>query len=121
MPLRQLAQRVRLLTDEEAKAAMPANMAERVFVVRYAGGDNGGPIEPVQILPEGLSLAEYEISFAAGAAALRVEHRQDGPVKCRAEPAAHTKSEGRLQPFATFPPAHPKGASRTTRFRRPTP
>ena len=30
----------------------------------------------------------YEISFAAGAAALRVDHRLDGPVKCRAEPAA---------------------------------
>jgi len=57
-------------------------------VVRYSGGEHGGPIEPVQILPEGLSLAEYDISFAAGAAALRVEHRQDGPVRCRAEPAA---------------------------------
>ena len=42
----------------------------------------------MQILPEGLSLAEYDISFAAGAAALRVEHRHDGPVRCRAEPAA---------------------------------
>jgi len=56
--------------------------------VRYSGGQNGGPIEPVSIEPSGLSLAEYEISFAAGAAALRVEHRSDGPVKCRAEPAA---------------------------------
>ena len=59
-----------------------------VFVVRYAGGDDGGPIEPVEILPAGLSLAEYDISFAAGAANLRVEHRLDGPVRCRAEPAA---------------------------------
>jgi len=56
--------------------------------VRYAGGEGGGPIEPVQIEPEGLSLSEYEISFAAGVSALRVEHKQDGPVKCRAEAAA---------------------------------
>jgi len=42
----------------------------------------------VQILPKGTSLAEYDISFAADAAALRVEHRTNGPVRCRAEPAA---------------------------------
>ena len=65
--------------------------------MRYAGGEHGGPVEPVQILPEGISLAEYDISFAAGAAALRVEHRTDGPVRCRAEPAAQK------QVFASSP------------------
>ena len=89
VPLRLLPARVCLLSLEEATAAMPQEGApERVFVVRYAGGLHGGPIEPVQILPEGLSLSEYDISFAAGPSALRVEHRTDGPVKCRAEPAA---------------------------------
>ena len=43
---------------------------------------------PAQIEPGGLSLADYDISFAAGPSALRVEHRLDGPVKCRAEPVA---------------------------------
>jgi len=71
-----------------ALAAASANGGESVFLVRYSGGENGAPIEPVEIKPEGLSLAEYEISFAAGVTALRVEHRIDGPVKCRAEPAA---------------------------------
>ncbi|KOO33972.1 hypothetical protein Ctob_012422 [Chrysochromulina tobinii] len=87
LPLRLLGARVRVLSEAEAQAATRA-ANERIFVVRYAGGEHGGPIEPVQILPEGLSLAEYDISFAAGAAALRVEHRLDGPVRCRAEPAA---------------------------------
>jgi len=87
IPLRLLATRGRVLTDAEAEAAT-RGIDGRIFVVRYAGGEHGGPIEPVQILPEGLSLAEYDISFAAGAAALRVEHRHDGPVRCRAEPAA---------------------------------
>jgi len=89
VPLRLLPARVCLLSAEEAKAALPAEDApERIFVVRYSGGQHGGPVEPVQILPEGLSLSEYDISFAAGPSALRVEHRTDGPVKCRAEPAA---------------------------------
>jgi len=88
---------VRLLTPAEAEAAMSDGAVERGVVVRYSGGDHGGPSEPVQILPEGLSLAEYDISFAAGAAALRVEHRHDGPVKCRAEPAAQK------QVFASTP------------------
>ena len=87
LPLRLLGARVRVLSEAEAQAATRA-ANERIFVVRYAGGEHGGPIEPVQILPEGLSLAEYDISFAAGAAAMRVEHRLDGPVRCRAEPAA---------------------------------
>jgi len=88
LPLRLLGSRVRILTDAEAADAQPELSAERVFVVRYAGGENGSPIEPVQILPDGLSLADYDISFAAGVSALRVEHRTDGPVKCRAEPVA---------------------------------
>jgi len=87
VPLRLLGSKVRLLTAEESEATT-SSAADKVFVVRYSGGEHGGPIEPVQILPEGLSLAEYDISFAAGAAALRVEHRTDGPVRCRAEPAA---------------------------------
>ena len=89
IPLRLLGSHVRVLTPDEAEAAAkPDGAAETIFVVRYAGGDDGEPIEPVQILPDGLSLADYDISFAAGAAGLRVEHRTDGPVKCRAEPAA---------------------------------
>mmetsp|Transcript_38170 Transcript_38170/g.124860 ORF Transcript_38170/g.124860 Transcript_38170/m.124860 type:complete len:560 (+) Transcript_38170:337-2016(+) len=96
LPLRLLGARVKLLTEAEAQAAQrPAD--QRTFVVRYAGGEHGGPVEPVQILPEGISLAEYDISFAAGAAALRVEHRTDGPVRCRAEPAAQK------QVFASSP------------------
>lgn len=90
VPLRLLGSRVHMLSDQEAASAFeaPSCDGERIFIVRYSGGDNGSPIEPVQILPEGLSLAEYDISFAAGISALRVEHRADGPVKCRAEPAA---------------------------------
>ena len=91
LPLRLLGSRVHMLSEEEAAAALESATgtgAERMFIVRYSGGENGAPIEPVQILPEGLSLAEYDISFAAGVSALRVEHRLDGPVKCRAEPAA---------------------------------
>ena len=87
VPLRLFASRLRLLTEEEGAAAL-ASAACDEFLVRYSGGENGAPIEPVEILPHGLSLADYEISFAAGAAALRVDHRLDGPVKCRAEPAA---------------------------------
>lgn len=56
-------------------------------------------MEPVQILPKGISLAAYDISFAAGAAALRVEHRTNGPVRCRAEPAAQLRSTS----FVTLP------------------
>jgi hypothetical protein len=96
VPLRLLGSRVRLLSEAEAAAAMEP-LEERIFIVRYAGGEHGGPVEPVQILPEGLSLAEYDISFAAGAAAMRVEHRLDGPVRCRAEPAAQK------QVFASTP------------------
>ena len=87
VPLRLLGTLVKVLSAEEGAAAVPTT--ERVFVVRYAGGNNGTPYEPVQILPEGLSLADYEISFAAGVSGLRVEHRQDGPVKSLAEPVAH--------------------------------
>ena len=47
MPLRLLGTKARVLIAEEAEAAMrPAD--ERVFVVRYAGGEHGGPIEPVR-------------------------------------------------------------------------
>jgi len=97
LPLRLLGGRVRLLTAEEAEEAQSAAATERLFVVRYSGGEDGSPIEPVQILPEGLSLADYNISFAAGVSALRVEHRLDGPVKCRAEPVP------RKQVFADTP------------------
>ena len=88
-----------MLSEEEAAAALQAasGTGESIFLVRYSGGENGAPIEPVEIKPEGLSLAEYDISFAAGVTALRVEHRIDGPVKCRAEPAA------RKQVFAETP------------------
>ena len=97
VPLRLLGSRVKLLSDAEAELALKDPSEERIFVVRYSGGDHGGPVEPVEILPSGLSLAEYDISFAAGAHALRVEHRIDGPVKCRAEPAAQK------QVFASTP------------------
>ena len=142
VPLRLLPARVCLLSLEEATAAMPQEGApERVFVVRYAGGLHGGPIEPVQILPEGLSLSEYDISFAAGPSALRVEHRTDGPVKCRAEPAAQKQAPRRdartlpltltptltrtptLTPTLTLPlPLPPAGRARDgIRLRRRTP
>jgi len=88
VPLRLLGARVKLLSEAETAEAQAASEHERVFVVRYSGGEDGNPIEPVQILPEGLSLAEYDISFAAGVSALRVDHRTDGPVKCLAEPVA---------------------------------
>jgi len=90
IPLRLLSSRVRMLTEEETALAVGAASGtnESIFIVRYSGGENGAPIEPVEIKPAGLSLAEYEISFASGVTALRVEHRADGPVKCRAEPAA---------------------------------
>ena len=53
VPLRLLPARVCLLSAAEAKAALPAEDApERIFVVRYSGGQHGGPVEPVQILPE---------------------------------------------------------------------
>jgi hypothetical protein len=88
LPLRVLGSMVQTLSDEETAAALPNGSIGETFVVRYAGGENGAPVEPVQILPEGLSLADYDISFAAGVSAMRVEHTTDGPVKCRAEPVA---------------------------------
>lgn len=89
LPLRVLGSVVRTLSAEETAEALPNGSTGETFVVRYAGGENGAPVEPVQILPEGLSLADYDISFAAGVSAMRVEHTTDGPVKCRAEPVAH--------------------------------
>jgi len=97
LPLRLLGSMVRLLSAEEAAEALPNGSAGEIFVVRYAGGENGAPVEPVQILPEGLSLADYDISFAAGVGAMRVEHTTDGPVRCRADPVA------RKQVFAETP------------------
>mmetsp|Transcript_21427 Transcript_21427/g.59889 ORF Transcript_21427/g.59889 Transcript_21427/m.59889 type:complete len:468 (-) Transcript_21427:980-2383(-) len=97
LPLRLLGSMVHVLSTEEAAEAMPNGSTGETFVVRYAGGENGAPVEPVQILPEGLSLADYDISFAAGVSAMRVEHTTDGPVKCKAEPVA------RKQVFAETP------------------
>ena len=57
VPLRLLGSRVRVLSAAEAERAM-AEVAEKVFVVRYAGGEHGGPVEPVQV-PARFYLRDY--------------------------------------------------------------
>ena len=99
VPLRLLGTKVRLLSHAEEEVAKAENI-QKVFIVRYSGGDHGGPIEPVEILPSGLSLADYDISFAAGALISDVNRCSDAPWRrarrCAPARGAPGAEDGRL-------------------------